>query len=189
LLEGTSRWTNQSRRRQIRDRETTQTNDDRAGHAVESLWCAANLTNEIHRCRLHFQALSSLHPPRHRFVRRLYRSAPLPYLIQPLNKLGLPTPAVNLYLFANLSEFLAGIPTRRAKGERRFRTGYRRMSRIDQLFSSRECGLVRELNSISGKPDDHRWRVSCALRALPIDLIAAMERVIGSANESRCRVW
>jgi hypothetical protein len=137
---------------------------------------------------LHFQALSFA-PAASSICAAIVSVSTSSLLIQPLNELGLPTPAVNLYLFANLSEFLAGIPTRRAKGERRFRTGYRRMSRIDQLFSSRECGLVRELNSISGKPDDHRWRVSCALRALPIDLIAAMERVIGSANESRCRVW
>jgi hypothetical protein len=34
--------------------ETSQTNYDRAGRAVESLWCTATLTNESHHCRLHF---------------------------------------------------------------------------------------------------------------------------------------
>src|SRR5882724_4132994 len=50
----------QSRGWRNHDCEARQTDDDHAGRAVESLWCAATSTNETHHCRLHFQALSDL---------------------------------------------------------------------------------------------------------------------------------
>src|SRR5216684_2740919 len=67
LLERTTGSGNESRRRRSRDRQTSQTsqtNDGRTGHAVESLRCAATLTNESHHCRLHFQPFHVC-PPRH----------------------------------------------------------------------------------------------------------------------------
>jgi hypothetical protein len=39
-------------------RESSQTNHDRASHAVESLWYAVNLTSERHHSRLHFPSPS-----------------------------------------------------------------------------------------------------------------------------------
>jgi hypothetical protein len=55
LQERTAGSGHESQRRRSRDRQTGQTNDGRAGHAAESLRCAATLTNESHHCRLHFQ--------------------------------------------------------------------------------------------------------------------------------------
>jgi hypothetical protein len=80
-------------------------------------------------------------------------------LIASLNKLVRSITAVNLKLFANLSEFWTGATGSRARRQTSFMdrsklsSWIEGMSRIDQLCTPRECSFVRGLNSNHGGSD------------------------------------
>jgi hypothetical protein len=72
-------------------------------------------------------------------------------LIASLNKPVRSISAVNFKLFVNLSEFWA--VRQEVAPDVKLPFMDRSMSRIDQLFASRECSFVRELKSNNGGAD------------------------------------
>jgi hypothetical protein len=152
LLERVTGSEDESGRLRSSHRESGQSNHDRAGHAVESLWCAANLTNESHRCRLHFPS-PSIFTAASLMCAASFWSAPLPYSIASLNKLVLFVSAVNLNLYVDVR----GLLVRRYNTPRRQSLFTdRSVPRIYQLFGPSERSFVRKLysNDCHGQDDE-----------------------------------